>query len=441
MNGLKKLLSALLVLAMLFVTPLTTGLASAAADGDNTEPPVTGTVTKLELEELDPETLHHGNVAANTDRQSVSAEPEEIDPEKIVRVSIFLDGESTYARGFSMRGVAGNKAAIAYRKSLETKQKTVQSMIEKKVGHKLDVQWNLTLLVNAISVEIPYKDMEVIRAIPGVKSVDFENPYYAQEGTDEPNTANTSTGMVGASLTWSEGYTGAGTTIAILDTGIDVTHQSFEPIAYKCAVMDAIETYNKKINIMSRIDDDLLNQLNAKKKMPTLTADDLYVNAKIPFAFNYSQGNLDVSHNDNASNHGSHVAGIAAANRYILKNGELVDSAETVYAVGMAPDAQLVVMDVFKTTGGTSDGEYFAALEDAILLGCDSANLSLGSPNQGFTYSNGYQEVLNKLASGGVDMVVAISAGNEGAQTDNLQTDLYIEDVSLHTGGSPVHEP
>ena len=439
MNVVKKLLSALLVLAMLFVTPLTSGISNAVAESDNTEPADTGKVRTLELEELDPETLHHGNTGEEaTGRQPVSEEPEEIDPEKVVRVSIFLEDKSTIDKGFAAKGIARNANARRYRQNLEVKQKTVRSMIEKKIGHTLDVQWNLTLLVNAISVDVPYKDIEVIRSVPGVKSVEFENVYYAQEVTDEPNTSNTSSGMVGAMLTWSEGYTGAGTKIAILDTGIDVTHQSFDPIAYKCAVMDVIETYHKKILVMSRIDDDLLNQLNAKKKMPSLTADDLYVNAKIPFAFNYSQGNLDVSHNDNASNHGSHVAGIAAGNRYLVKNNEIVNAAETVFAVGMAPDAQLIVMDVFKSNGGTSDAEYFAAIEDAILLDCDAANLSLGSPNQGFTYSNGYQDVLNRLATDqNIDMVVAISAGNEGAQTDNLQTDLYIEDVSLHTGGSP----
>ncbi|MBR0507249.1 MAG: S8 family serine peptidase [Clostridia bacterium] len=440
MKVVKKLLSALLVLAMLFVTPLTTGLANAAADGDKTEPPVTGTkVTKLDLEDLDPETLHHGTAGAEkSDRRVISAEPEEIDPDKIVRVSIFLEDKSTFERGFAMKGVAGNKQAVNYRRTLETKQKSVQSMIEKKIGHALNVQWNLTLLVNAISVEIPYKDIETIKTIPGVKSVEFENIYYAHEAADEPNTANTSSGMVGATVAWSEGYTGAGSKIAILDTGIDVTHQSFNPDAYKVAIMDVIETYHKKIYVMGKIDNDLLSQLNAKKKMPSLTANDLYVNAKIPFAFNYSQGSLDVSHNDNASNHGSHVAGIAAANRYVIIDNQMTDAASSVYAVGMAPDAQLIVMDVFKSNGGASDSDYFAAIEDAILLGCDSANLSLGSPSQGFTYSNGYQDVLNRLVSDqNIDMVVAISAGNEGAQTDNLQTDLYIEDVSLHTGGSP----
>lgn len=47
--------------------------------------------------------------------------------------------------------------------------------------------------------------------------------------------------------------------------------------------------------------------------------------------------------------------------------------------VGVAPDAQLVVMKVFDTNGGASMTDVTAALEDAILLGVDAANLSLGT--------------------------------------------------------------
>lgn len=47
-----------------------------------------------------------------------------------------------------------------------------------------------------------------------------------------------------------------------------------------------------------------------------------YLNTKLPFAFNYVDTNLDVVHdNDTQGEHGSHVAGIATANRYI-PNGD-----------------------------------------------------------------------------------------------------------------------
>ena len=55
--------------------------------------------------------------------------------------------------------------------------------------------------------------------------------------------------------------------------------------------------------------------------MPGVTADQLYVNAKIPYGFNYVDDDLDITHaNDKQGDHGSHVTGIAAGNRYI-KNG------------------------------------------------------------------------------------------------------------------------
>jgi lactocepin len=57
----------------------------------------------------------------------------------------------------------------------------------------------------------------------------------------------------------------------------------------------------------------------------------------------------------------------------------------------MAPDAQIFVMKVFSSSGA-SDSDYFAALEDAIVLGADAANLSLGSASPGWTYVSTYQE-------------------------------------------------
>ena len=45
-----------------------------------------------------------------------------------------------------------------------------------------------------------------------------------------------------------------------------------------------------------------------------LSSHDLYINAKAPYGFNYVDCDLDVTHdNDDQGEHGSHVAGIAAA--------------------------------------------------------------------------------------------------------------------------------
>ena len=54
-------------------------------------------------------------------------------------------------------------------------------------------------------------------------------------------------------------------------------------------------------------------------------------------------------------------------------------------------------MKVFGKAGGAYDSDYMAAIEDAILLDCDVVNLSLGSGNPGFTTSELYQDVMDKL--------------------------------------------
>ena len=134
----------------------------------------------------------------------------------------------------------------------------------------------------------------------------------------------------------------------------------------------------------------VLTQLNAYTEQSTKpTAAQLYRSAKIPYGFNYIDGQYftRIDHtNDTQGEHGSHVAGIAAANRYIKSGSSYVDAASTVHAVGMAPDAQLFIMKVFGAAGGAYDSDYMVAIEDAIILGCDAVNLSLGSSTQGFIH-------------------------------------------------------
>ena len=98
--------------------------------------------------------------------------------------------------------------------------------------------------------------------------------------------------------------------------------------------------------------------------------------------------------NDSASEHGSHVAGISVANRLVKSGDDYVSAVDTVGVVGNAPDAQVIVMKVFGKGGGAYDSDYMAAIEDAIILGCDAVNLSLGSAAAGMTTNSTYQDIL-----------------------------------------------
>ena len=229
-------------------------------------------------------------------------------------------------------------------------------------------------------------------------------------------------------------------------TGLDVDHQSFDPAALEHAFRENAEAENKSyedyIASLDLLDQEeiaeKLDQLNLHQLMPEATAEQLYVNLKAPFGVNYIDRNFDITHdNDSASEHGSHVSGISSGNRFLQKGEEFVKAADTVYTLGNAPDSQIIVMKVFGQESPT-DGDYMAALEDAIILGCDAANLSLGGSNPGSTVSLDYEDIMDALVNS--DTVVAIAAGNEGpwsAHASGVRPNLYVEDVAMQTTSEP----
>ncbi len=383
--------------------------------------------TELNLEEIDPSTLNVPKLGEIEDDE-INIDIDEIsDLNEVVRVSIILNRPATLSAGYSAQNFAENKSAVSYRQALKQQQATVEAAIAS-AGVSMNVKWNLTLIVNAISAEVRYGDIETIKQIPGVKEVWLETRYEPQK--DEINTANTTEYMVGATALWKSGYTGAGARVAIIDTGTDQDHQSFDPSALEYA----LETDGLTPNLLT------WDEINAvKSQLNVSVTEQVYKNTKIPFAYNYVDGGYVTDHvNDKEGEHGSHVSGIAAANRYVKVNGEFVDAAENVFAVGVAPDAQIITMKVFGAGGGAYDSDYMTAIEDAIVLKADAINLSLGSGYPGFTFSNGYQEIMDGLVNSG--SVVSISAGNSYSWADFIPNDypyLYLEDISLHTGGSP----
>ena len=94
-------------------------------------------------------------------------------------------------------------------------------------------------------------------------------------------------------------------------------------------------------------------------------------------------------------------------------------------------------MKVFGKGGGAYDSDYMAALEDALLLDCDTVNLSLGSSVSGHTFSDN-DELFASLQD--TDTVVTISAGNKFsyAQYNNTGTKMQLtQDTVIDTVGSP----
>ena len=111
--------------------------------------------------------------------------------------------------------------------------------------------------------------------------------------------------------------------------------------------------------------------------------------------------NLRITHDyDNFGGHGSHVAGISAANRYIPEADGYLRAADTVSWSGAAPDAWIITLKVAGVGGGIAESDYMAAIEDAILLDCDAVNLSLGQHAERiYNNTSVYAELLDYLST------------------------------------------
>lgn len=170
---------------------------------------------------------------------------------------------------------------------------------------------------------------------------------------------------------------GKGSVIAIIDDGIDPNHK------------DMVLTNPEDVKISKK---DIINFNKGKYHSP-----------KIPYMYAYTGECTDV--NDPDSYHGMHVAGIAAANG-TEKNLEGIR--------GVAPESQLLIMDIFNDYGAKNPTSFSKGMEnainDAIKLGADVVNMSLDT-NYRSSYVDPYiKRMAQKAEKEGV--VLVTSAGN-----------------------------
>lgn len=369
-----------------------------------------------------------------------------------VRTLIVLDGKSAAECGYLKKSAVNSILLNNHMNKLETQQEAMSEKISDEVlgGENLDVRYNFTVLANAMSANVTYEDVEKIREVDGVKDV-YVLPQHSPQLVEDANPNTITSGeMVGSYNTWQLGYSGEGMRIAIIDTGLDMDHPSFNGEAFEKALSEKAVEEGKNVSDYDLLDkEDIINvldKLNAtamyaeNTKGGKATADDFYRNTKVPFAFSYIDQDMDVTHDkDTQGDHGTHVAGISTANKYVKTEDGFAKQKDGV--VGIAPNAQLFVMKVFGNNGGAYTDDYMAAIQDALLLDVDAINLSLGSASGGESvetyeaeaYVNEIMESLEKT-----NTVVSISAGNAGAWSDySTLGGLKPEDVSLHTVGSP----
>ncbi|WP_035784253.1 S8 family serine peptidase, partial [Butyrivibrio sp. MC2021] len=434
---------------------LSPAITASAASGDGAEELLSEELTEdlseeVELEEVpayekvDPAEVGLEKTADLLNGEAAAdVEAAKQDPDEQTRVIIVMEGDSVLDAGFDTAELTEAEAVTLSENIVSEQEATVEKIEEEALeGEELDVNFNLSIVTNAVSADVAYKDIEKIKLVDGVAAVYVAQEYEPQV-TADPMTI-TSGDMVGSYSTWATGYTGAGTRIAVIDTGIDSDHPSFDGAAFDAHLAETAEKAGKTVedyNLLTAEEiETVLPSLNASKDSEGLTGEQLFVNDKVAFAYNYVDKNLDITHdNDEEGDHGTHVSGIATANAYVPNAAaETGFSQQAVGVVGIAPDAQLITMKVFGTNGGAYTDDYMAAIEDALRLKADVVNLSLGSAVAGYsadseTYVN---DIFEKLE--GTSTVVSISAGNSGRWADDSQLGVNLsKDVNQDTVGSP----
>lgn len=246
----------------------------------------------------------------------------------------------------------------SYQASLMQAQTHMLSSLRTR-GIAFSVERQYTYLVNAVALTIQQRDWNSLQSAPGVLAV--HRNYTAHVSVQE------SVPMIGAPTVWNmfdaggQHVTGKGMRIAIIDTGVDYTHPDLGGCyGSLCKVVDGYDFVNGDF----------------------IPMDDY--------------------------GHGTHVAGIVAANGTIK---------------GVAPDATLLAYKVCNAYGGCTYADIIAGLEraadpdqnpfsnDAV----DVANLSLGGPGDPTDILS--QAVDAATAKG---IVVVVAAGNNGPDYETI---------------------
>ncbi|MGO1581264.1 MAG: S8 family serine peptidase [Peptoniphilaceae bacterium] len=233
-------------------------------------------------------------------------------------------------------------------------------------------------ILNGVALTTTYKEAKKIASLPEILTLKIDEKINDVNQKRMMFRSALPNDMIYADEAWKRNYTGKEQVIAIIDSGADPNHEIFK---------NSVESprYTQE-NIKKRIED--YHMTEGK-----------YFNSKIPFGFNYADRSTIIKEMSERS-HGMHVAGIVAGNSSTKK--------------GVAPDAQLLILRVFGDSGlGTTHSIYDQAIDDAVMLGADSINMSLGSTG----VSDSRLELSTKTALENAKKAgigVSIAAGNDG---------------------------
>ena len=303
-----------------------------------------------------------------------------INEDEYIRILVQLDGDAVVDKSNNL------DEASYLEENIKNSQAGIINKVEEITGNK--VRKSYGYLVNGFSIEGKRKDIPEIRKIKGVKSV--------EESIKMQSKMTTSNVITEAESLWTDyKYKGEGMVISVIDTGFDYTHKDFKNID-----SNTIKITEESAN------NDILTLGHGK-----------YFSDKIPYGYNYSDGNDDIKNEEQT--HGMHVAGIALANGAIK---------------GVAPEAQLLAMRVADTNGQFYNEDIIQAIEDSVKLGADVINMSFGTDGEYYGSNNLYKKAIEKAIQKGVICVNAcgnaMTSSSSDASSKSIENLLDVKDTS-----------
>ncbi len=311
--------------------------------------------------------------------------------------------ESGYLTYKSISEYANSAKGQSDVRKIEKEQRELEEQLfDKNLIQK--VEYRYSTILNGIAVKTTYKNFKKLSEVQNVKSTILSDTYNLPTATSGSSYSAVENVVevydTGIYKSDSVSYTGNGTAVAVLDSGFDCSHTVFSSQPEKpLYTKDYIES------LINTTDETKI--LNAVKFTPSLKISDVYYSEKIPYAYDYADKDTDVNPYD--SEHGTHVAGIIGGKDDVI--------------TGIAVNTQLVLMKVFPDLdeGGKTE-DIIAALEDAVIIGVDAINMSLGS-SCGFAREIDKTEVnaiYDKINDSGISLITAASnsysSGFGGAQ-------------------------
>jgi subtilisin family serine protease len=239
---------------------------------------------------------------------------------------------------------------------------------------KARITGEFDISLNAVAVELNGETLAKIASAPKVIRAEYEGLYYPT--ADDPDLS-----LINATLAWDQAggsaNAGAGIKVAIVDSGIDVTHPCFSDAGYPAQTQLGDKRFTNNKVIVAKV---FNNKLNSNG----FTAEAIEA-------------------------HGTHVSGTVACN---YQTPVTIDGVTLPYKMsGVAPRALLGNYNVFPGNVENARSEdILNALEAAYSDGFDVANMSLGGN------AHGIQDLLTVSVDNldRANMVVSVSAGNEG---------------------------